>query len=68
MTEDINKFSIGQAAKVLAVSVRTLRRWDESGRLPARRTDSGHRYYTRAQLERFLQRNRKIRYVRKQGA
>ena len=33
-------------AKELNVSVETLRRWDRTGRLPAKRTPSNHRYYT----------------------
>lgn len=33
-------------AEKLGVSVKTLQRWDKSGRLPAKRTPSNHRYYT----------------------
>lgn len=33
-------------AKRLGVSVKTLHRWDESGKLKAKRTLSNHRYYT----------------------
>jgi putative resolvase len=33
-------------AKKLRVSIKTLHRWDETGKLPAKRTLSGHRYYT----------------------
>jgi putative resolvase len=33
-------------AKKLRVSIKTLHRWDEAGKLPAKRTLSGHRYYT----------------------
>jgi putative resolvase len=35
-----------QFAKKLGISVKTLHRWDETGKLPAKRTLSGHRYYT----------------------
>ncbi|MCU0536772.1 MAG: IS607 family transposase [Hydrococcus sp. Prado102] len=37
-------------AKKLGVSVKTLHRWDEAGKLPAKRTLSGHRYYTEDDL------------------
>jgi putative resolvase len=33
-------------AKELGVSVETLRRWDRSDKLKAKRTLSNHRYYT----------------------
>jgi len=37
--------TIGKAAKILGVSVMTLRRWDETGRLISIRTEGGHRRY-----------------------
>lgn len=37
-------------AKRLGVSVKTLHRWDESGKLSAKRTLSNHRYYTEDDL------------------
>lgn len=37
-------------AQEIGVSVETLRRWDRSGRLPAKRTPSNHRYYTEEDL------------------
>jgi len=37
--------TIGQAAKILGVSIMTLRRWDEAGRLVSIRTEGGHRRY-----------------------
>lgn len=37
-------------AKKLSISVKTLQRWDVSGRLPAKRTLAGHRYYTEDDL------------------
>jgi putative resolvase len=33
-------------AKKLSVTVKTLQRWDKSGKLPAKRTPTNHRYYT----------------------
>lgn len=46
--------TIGQAAQYLGVSLNTLRRWDESGKLAAIKKDSGtHRYYREKDLEIF---------------
>src|SRR3989338_60426 len=47
-------FTISQAAEYLGVSLNTLRRWDESGRLVAIKKDGGtHRYYREKDLELF---------------
>jgi excisionase family DNA binding protein len=40
-----NMVSISAAAKILGVSVVTLRRWDSEGRLPSIKTEGGHRRY-----------------------
>jgi len=46
--------TISQAAEYLGVSLNTLRRWDESGKLVAIKKDSGtHRYYREKDLEIF---------------
>ena len=46
--------TIGQAAEYLGVSLNTLRRWDESGKLIAIRKEGGaHRYYREKDLEIF---------------
>jgi len=46
--------TISQAAEYLGVSLNTLRRWDESGKLVAIRKDGGtHRYYREKDLEVF---------------
>lgn len=37
-------------AEELGISVETLRRWDRTGKLPAKRTPSNHRYYTQEDL------------------
>lgn len=49
---DEKLLTIGEAAKVLGVSIDTLRRWDKSGKLVAIRKEGGiHRYYRESDLE-----------------
>lgn len=48
------KVRIGQAAKILGVTAQTLRNWEKSGRLGAKRSRGGQRYYFVADLERLL--------------
>ena len=46
---------IGKAAKLLGVSIMTLRRWDTSHRLPAiRKKRGGDRYYRQEDIELFI--------------
>ena len=42
---------IGEVAKVLGVSIPTLRRWDAQGKLVAERTAAGHRRYDLVRLK-----------------
>jgi molybdopterin-binding protein len=46
-------YRIGQAAELLGVSVDTVRRWGDSGRLAVRRTKGGQRLVDGADLARF---------------
>jgi putative resolvase len=39
-------YKIGEFARKIGVSVKTVQRWDKSGRIPAKRTLSSYRYYT----------------------
>jgi putative resolvase len=43
-------FKPHEFAEKIGVSVKTLQRWDTSGKLPAKRTLSGHRFYTEDDL------------------
>lgn len=43
--------SIGQAAEILGVSVKTVRRWADSGKLRSTRNPSGHRRFEYAHLQ-----------------
>lgn len=46
--------SISEAANLLGVSIDTLRRWDQSGKLGSVKSEGGHRKYYRSQIEVFL--------------
>lgn len=47
--------TIGEAARILQVSTRTLLRWHDQGRLvPAVVLPSGHRRYRRRDIERIV--------------
>jgi len=53
--QDKNLITIGEAAELLGVSIMTLRRWDESGRLlSVRDKPGGHRYYRKEDIDVFL--------------
>ena len=47
-------FSVGEFAKLVGVSVKTLQRWDRDGSFAARHTPGGHRYYTAEDYKRYL--------------
>jgi len=49
------KLSIGNVANYLSVSIDTLRRWDKSGKLRAKKSPGGHRYYSKLDLDLFKQ-------------
>ena len=58
MKRNSNKLSIGEAAKMLGVSLQTLRRWDTNGFFRAQRNgNKKHRYYQKDDVEYFLQIN-----------
>lgn len=46
--------TIGQTSKMIGVSMQTLRRWDDAGKLSSvRRTKAGHRYYKKKDIENY---------------
>jgi molybdopterin-binding protein len=47
-------YRMGQVAELLGVSVDTVRRWADTGRLGARRTEGGQRVIEGAALARFM--------------
>lgn len=50
-----NQLKINEAANYLGVSIDTLRRWDDKGKLKSLRVSRGdHRYYNLTQLDEFL--------------
>ncbi|MGN0354987.1 MAG: helix-turn-helix domain-containing protein [Muricoprocola sp.] len=57
------KFMISDAAKMVAVEAHVLRFWEEELELTIGRTEQGHRYYTRENLEVF----QKIKELKEQG-
>ncbi|MEK7526179.1 MAG: right-handed parallel beta-helix repeat-containing protein [Patescibacteria group bacterium] len=47
-------YNIAEAADLLGVSTKTLRRWDTSGKLSPTRSEGGHRRYLLKDLEKFI--------------
>lgn len=52
--------SISEAGKILGVTSRTLKRWDESGKLKVYRTLGNHRRYKLSEVEAFLEEFAKV--------
>ncbi len=47
------QYAIGEAARILGVSIDTLRRWDRDGRLKTRRDQSNRRVVPASEIERL---------------
>ncbi len=52
---DLDWLTLGQAAKYLGVAQSTIRKWTDSGRVPAFKTPGGHRRYRRRDLDSFIE-------------
>jgi len=51
---DSRLITIGRASQMIGVSVQTLRRWDEAGKLSSfRKNEKGHRHYKREDIESY---------------
>ena len=50
----MKRYKIGQFAKLLNVTVKTLQNWDKQGALKAYRTPTNQRFYTEEQLNQIL--------------
>ncbi|TMK78439.1 MAG: response regulator [Actinobacteria bacterium] len=59
--------TLGQAAKYLGMAQSTIRKWSDSGRLPAFYTPGGHRRYRRSDLDEFLEQGGKVAPRRGEG-
>jgi excisionase family DNA binding protein len=58
-TTDSNTILIGEAAKILKVSVKTLRRWEDRGLLTPNRNNQNQRVFTRSQINSLQHRKHK---------
>ena len=57
---NLKLLTISQVAKILGVSIQTLRRWDSSGKLfSTRPRTTGHRYYLKSDIEDYIKNNSK---------
>lgn len=50
----MSEFRLGQVAELARVSVDTVRRWADTGKLATRRTEGGHRVVEGEEVARFL--------------
>lgn len=51
-------YKVSEFALLLGVSVMTLHRWDNNGKLKAFRTHGNHRFYTHEQYEQYMKGNK----------
>lgn len=54
MLSDDDLLTAGQAARRLQVSIDTMRRWGETGKIPMSKTPTGSRRFRRADVEAIL--------------
>src|ERR1700716_3907003 len=65
--DDSEWLTLGQAARFLGVAQSTIRKWSDTGRLPAFYTPGGHRRYRRSDLDEFLNQGGKAAPRRGEG-
>ncbi len=58
-----HRFLISEAARMVAVEAHVLRYWEEELDIPVGRTELGHRYYTRENIETF----QKVKKLKEEG-
>lgn len=58
-----HRFLISETAKIVAVEPHVLRYWEEELEIPVGRTELGHRYYTRENIETF----QKVKKLKEEG-
>ena len=46
--------SLKEAAEILSVSTKTLRRWDNEGILKSIKTSGGHKWYNQDDIDKYL--------------
>lgn len=57
---DSKLLTISQASEMIGVSIQTLRRWDDIGKLPSvRKKTTGNRYYKKDVIEKYIRNNLK---------
>ena len=60
-----DKLTIKETAKLLNVSIDTLRRWDKSNKLKAARNQNGRIYYNKTEIDGFLMAINRLKLARK---
>lgn len=55
MEQNDKVLSLGKAAQFLGVSTASLRKWSDQGLIPVYRTVAGHRRYSLADLQQFIE-------------
>ena len=63
MIEKEERYLISETAKLVGVESHVLRYWEDELKLPIRRNELGHRYYTKDDVEQFIE----IKKMKEQG-
>jgi putative resolvase len=59
----MNKISIGEVSKILGVTPKTIRIWEQQGKIHPERTPNGHRRYDRDEIVRLSSFYGKVRHL-----